>query len=70
MQSMLKSVGDMAMAIATAIKSPHAEKKPPPAASSTSGSPGSKSVGISPGRKIDLQDNLQRQMDMIRAMFE
>ena len=69
-QSVLKSVGDMAMTIATAIKSPHAEKEPPAAASSTSGSPGSKSVGISPGRKIDLQDKLLRQMDMIHAMFE
>ena len=61
MQNVLKSVGDMAMMITAAMKSPHAEKESPANTTNTkSGSPSAKSVGISPGRRIDLHDKLLR----------
>lgn len=71
--SMMKSVADMATTIATAIKSPAANMQnlsntspPRPQGNNTS----SAAVGISPGRKIDLQDKILRQIELLHKMLE
>ena len=59
---MMKSVSEMALQIATAIKeSPY--KSGIATASSVS-------VGISPGRKIDMQGKLLQQLELVHNMFE
>lgn len=61
-ENMMKSVSEMALQIATAIKeSPH--KSSVPTTSSVS-------VGISPGRKIDMQGKLLQQLELVHNMFE
>ena len=69
-QSMLRSVGDMAMTIATAIKSPEADVRKETPVTNTSTSSTSSNVGISPGRKIDLQGKLLHQLELAHGMFE
>ena len=57
---MMKSVGEMAIQIATAIKSPQKSNV------STSSVP----VGISPGRKIDMQGKLLQQLELVHNMYK
>ena len=58
----MKSVSEMALQITTAIKeSPH--KSSVPTTSSVS-------VGISLGRKIDMQGKLLQQLELVHNMFE
>ena len=59
---MMKSVSEMALQIATAIK----ESPPKSSAHTTS----SVSVGISPGRKIDMQGKFLQQLELVHNMFE
>ena len=56
---MMKSVGEMAIQIATAIKSPQKANNNP-----------SETTGISPGRKIDMQGKLLQQLELVHTMFE
>jgi len=60
---MMKSVGEMAIQIATAIKSPHKSNN-------NSVSTSSVPVGISPGQKIDMQGKLLQQLELVHNMFE
>ena len=71
--SVMHSFADMASTIATALK-PSAVT---PLSSKSAGSPPSSKasgsapcVGISPGRKIDLQEKLLKQVDLLHKMFE
>ena len=60
-ENMMKSVSEMALQIATAIK-----KSPNKSNVTTS----SVSVGISPGWKIDMQGKLLQQLEFVHNMFE
>ena len=72
---MMNSFADMASSIASALKpsanesasmyQPLNPSSPKPGTSSTHSS-----VGISPGRKIDLQEKLLNQVDLLHKMFE
>ena len=63
-ENMMKSVmiSEMALQIATAIKESQ-HKSSVPTTSSVS-------VGISPGRKIDMQGKLLQQLQLVHNMFE
>ena len=59
---MIKSVGKMAVKIATAMSTSNSPSTPKKAVSPV--------VGISPGRKIDMQGKLLQQLELIHNMFE
>ena len=70
---MMHSFANMATSIAGAIsQSSHSSSTPQPSsATSPEGSASARSsVGISPGRKIDLQEKLLKQVDLLHQMFE
>lgn len=62
-ENVIKSVGDMAIQIATVMKSTSSSPSTPEKAVSST-------VGISPGRKIDMQGKLIQQLELIHNMFE
>ena len=65
---MMHSFANMATSIAGAIsKSSHSSSNP---ASPEGNASTRSSVGISPGRKIDLQEKLLKQVDLLHQMFE
>ena len=69
---MMHSFADMASSIAGALTKPHPSSTPQPssAISPEKSSATRSSVGISLGRKIDLQEKLLKQVDLLHQMFE
>lgn len=68
--AMMHSFATMASSIAGAIAKPSSTSQPSTPASPEPTPPAHSSVGISPGRKIDLQEKLLKQVDLLHQMFE
>ena len=68
--AMMHSFATMASSIAGAIAKPSSTSQPSTPTSPEPTPPAHSSVGISPGRKIDLEEKLLKQVDLLHQMFE
>lgn len=67
---MMHSFANMATSIAGAISKSSHSSRPSSPTSPEGNTSAHSSVGISPGRKIDLQEKLLKQVDLLHQMFE